>query len=177
MTRCLEHENRDKKFHELFTARFSLTATATMVGSCGSSPDASDTLDASKDFVALDPSADAWDDTALISAFDRAVASYKRPGEKRKRRVEHPTEVADADIAPPRPLLPFPPPSRPPQQAHTKQRIDTTTAKDTSESMMLPPPPPPPPAGTDRTLRDLLSAWYEAGFRAGVYSAAQDKKG
>lgn len=108
------------------------------------------------DFVPLplntaDP--DAWDDSALIAAYDAAVSSHRTAGKQSPKT----TEAAE------RPLRKRPLPTTPKREPPLKR-----PAVSTALSI-----PPPPPVQDDPELSALLAAYYEAGYRTGLYVARQ----
>jgi len=133
---------------------------------------------------------DAWDDSALIAAFDSAVASHRLASENDGDQEGdsdsqgHPIEEAP----PPTPVAPV----RKRQRAHsisngaskkksTEERKNTSHAVHTapgalpSLTISIPPPPPFELQG-DAQLHALLASWYEAGYRAGTYAASKRQR-
>lgn len=123
---------------------------------------------------------DAWDDSALISAYDRAVSSHRlasappaaASGAKRRRKNGAEWKKSARPRAPARVPAPVAPAPAPPAPA----AAETAPERGSDERFALELPPPPPAllegAEVNDELRALLASWYEAGFRAGSYARA-----
>lgn len=120
--------------------------------------------------------ADAWDDSALIAAFDRATSTHCLSSDKppsgstvgkqsdracKRRRVMNVSgENMENGIQ------------------NRKKKVEIEHEKNQRNELMEEAwiAPPPPPKGASKELVGLLSAWYEAGYRAGCYAAAEFKR-
>lgn len=140
--------------------------------------------------------ADAWDDTELVVAFDNAIASHRlqgdpppatslkrplsgsgKPRPKRPARAQGGAATAptaahnsvEPNLAPVDEPVPAAAPAHAPAAPPPVQQA--------AAGLSIPPPPAafltPGPASSDGDLGALLAAWYEAGYRAGVYAARQ----
>eukprot|EP00171_Calliarthron_tuberculosum_P010903 IDg10903t1 len=118
---------------------------------------------------------DAWDDSALIAAFDSAVASHRTAdGGPRDAPTSMRVSNANMTMTPPRKrrlsALRKPEPKR---QAgvHVPPHATNHAALSPHAAAAMIPPPPPGAGGSgpDSELAGLLAAWYEAGYRAGAY--------
>lgn len=119
----------------------------------------------------------AWDDSALIRAYELATKSHtvaksndsQRFG-KRRRRNSHDlpnTSIFDTQASAGEDAIP-----NKLDSAQEKPTI-TPTKHCPEKSYIMVPPPPPALYGTQipSDVEKLLIAWYEAGYRAGMYAA------
>lgn len=145
--------------------------------------------------------ADAWDDTELVAAFDKAIASHrlqgdpapatnslslKRPlsagGKPRPKRPARANQASDASPDVVDPLRQESNPSTNPAPASTGAPAALPPSRpspsEAPPALAIPPPPlaflTSGPASADGDLSALLAAWYEAGYRAGAYAARLD---
>lgn len=103
---------------------------------------------------------DAWDDTALIAAFDNAVATHRTaapPAPQQHAREENRST----------------PPRKRRLPAHVKP--EPKRHAPAPKTGLVIPPPPPGAGQPGEELAGLLAAWYEAGYRAGAYVARRER--
>mmetsp|Transcript_8589 Transcript_8589/g.15538 ORF Transcript_8589/g.15538 Transcript_8589/m.15538 type:complete len:148 (+) Transcript_8589:2270-2713(+) len=121
-----------------------------------------------------------WDDSELIEAYDRAVLSYQQYHSSDGDRAESERLLATEEYSPN---------NTNEQQERTENVTQTENDSYYAQTSYVPnaptwfsklPPPPPPPFASDSSptftsyddiqLQNLLLAWYQAGFEAGVKS-------
>lgn len=125
----------------------------------------------------------AWDDTVLIKAFQTAVDAHtpmnKRgrvnkarisPGNTQKKQSTKQNNQVQTESLTTDPTTPELPP---PATLNREQPVNQTE----STEILIPPPPPTLFGSTvTKDMEKLLMAWYEAGYRAGVYAASQQRE-
>nr|AZB48667.1 survival of motor neuron 1 isoform D345 [Homo sapiens]AZB48674.1 survival of motor neuron 2 isoform D345 [Homo sapiens] len=96
---------------------------------------------------------DIWDDTALIKAYDKAVASFK-----------HALKNGDICETSGKPKTT---PKRKPAKKNKSQKKNTAA----SLQQIIPPPPPICPDSLDDAdaLGSMLISWYMSGYHTGYY--------
>lgn len=151
---------------------------------------------------------EAWDDSALIEAYERAVGSFgfsgtsKVPSESslevKGKQLPPPTSaqgvVPTEASAPSQPHLPEKSPSRGKKRAQSdstgskqamkyeecpnsiEHQVSESAGQRATTNPVLDMPPPPPPSlvcqrGCQDDFKELLLAWYQAGYQAGRYVA------
>jgi hypothetical protein len=171
---------------QLTSFQYSLNAVALLTGfvysACADEPSAHfEPLD----LVGTDP--DAWDDSALVDAFDTALSSYRTGhalGATQARRPKAAKPMKPAQPVRAKPSAHRVQPAQPERRVELQpdpvaQNPGADYPQDPvprAHRLMIPAPPPPPGIG-DVELEKLLLAWYEAGFRAGRYSVLRENHG
>lgn len=121
----------------------------------------------------------AWDDSALIRAFELATKTHtlangghdsRQRGKRRRQDFSHEQSIA----APPNKKVSSDKDNRHYKPALAQKTPSTAPIEPCSSEPRVMVPPPPPALQGMRVPRDverLLLAWYEAGYRAGAYAA------
>ncbi|KAJ3603435.1 hypothetical protein NHX12_028181 [Muraenolepis orangiensis] len=95
---------------------------------------------------------DMWDDTALIKAYDKAVASFKT--------------ALKGENDPP--ALKKDPPGK--KRKNNKNNVGRKRSNAPPDKEMIPPPPPmSPDMEDDEALGAMLISWYMSGYHTGYY--------
>lgn len=134
-------------------------------------------------FEALDiTDQSAWDDSALIRAYELATKTHtvanndsRRCGKRRRRGP--PREPLDTPMVNTQASVGEDVDSKS-DSAREMPNIERTECRLRKPHTMLPPPPPALYGmQVPRDVEQLLLAWYEAGYRAGMYAAKMSTHG
>lgn len=129
---------------------------------------------------------DAWDDTALVQAFETAIDAHNNPGKKLRKSARQTAKKAEREASSPggtlrvlkKPRTGEPHTEQAPARAPAPAiELPPAARADSRDAGVRIPPPPPSTLGVavPEDVEKLLLAWYEAGYRAGHYAAKNER--